>query len=926
MKPIRVVPGLVLAVAAMLLSPVPGSAAPPAGRTNLVTNGSFEAVSGSIPENWQTSGDSGVKQALSTDDGKTGTRCAVLRCTSFTHSGPASHAMLAQVGELSLTKGRTYRFACWLRAQGLRSRHVRVAVSDTSVWTNCGLNAGLAVGRAWRRYEVYFTATRTVSAATRLQFWFNETGTLWIDGVEIVPVSQLKAVYTRRIAPGESRNLLPNGSFECGRSGWASLGQDAGWGNMSGLHGQVRKADAVHGEYCLRIDLGPGKTPVSYFDYFQPVRVEQHAPLAANVGWVSVERGKAYTLSAWMRADRAKVGGKLLFRRCNPGRWPRTQSRDVVLTKTWRRYAMTIRADLDYLFVAAGPDVTASGNRTATVWIDAVQLEQGDKATGFVPRGPVDVGIETEPFGNVFPAGRPVRLLVGARNETQRAVALELKAEAKDFFGRPVPLPPCRMTVAAGGSTRTDWPLGLREPGYYDVTVSWQDGGKPRSRRMPLAVVARYEHADSPFGINHAPPSAHLCRLLRDVGVVWARDWSLKWQHVEPQPGRFDPKVADVQIDRVRATGMRVICLLPPFPSSDWASTAPPSVASKGYPGNRLRMAYAPKDPELLSAFIARCVRHCSKRVGVWEFLNEPIFTTYSLPAKTKGLPGAAYTVKDYVALLKRVRAAMKQADPRCRVIGGIGAGPRTLTREFFEAGGLDCVDVLNLHIYPDKAPPESYIGHMAELNRRMAARGKAKPIWITEYSYYATDELPWKPFIKPQGWAANRLLRDERQCADYSVRFTLVMLASGVDKVFYHSGAGGRVNQPPLECCLVGYAGTPRKALAAQSALAGVLGPHPRFAGRPPMPKRGGSPVEGLYAYAFDCGNRAVVAAWVDPDVIAARWSLRAPLGADVLDIVGRRMKARSVELTSSPVYIVARAIPAARLAGACRLSLAAE
>lgn len=220
--------------------------------------------------------------------------------------------------------------------------------------------------------------------------------------------------------------------------------------------------------------------------------------------------------------------------------------------------------------------------------------------------------------------------------------------------------------------------------------------------------------------------------------------------------------------------------------------------------------------------------------------------------------------------------------------------------------------------------PPESYIGQMAELNRQMTARGKAKPIWITEYSYYATDEVPWTPFIHAQGWAAKRLLRDERQCADYSVRFALVMLASGVEKVFYHSGAGGRVNRQPLECCLVRYAGVPRKVLAAQSAMAGVLGPRPRFAGRPPIPKQGGSKVEGLYAYAFDCDSRAVVAAWVGPDVVAARWSLDVPAKAHVLDIVGRRVKSGSVELTSSPLYVIARGLTAARLAKSCRFSAA--
>ena len=37
----------------------------------------------------------------------------------------------------------------------------------------------------------------------------------------------------------DSRNLLPNGSFDLGDSGWSSLGNGVGWGNLSRLHGRI---------------------------------------------------------------------------------------------------------------------------------------------------------------------------------------------------------------------------------------------------------------------------------------------------------------------------------------------------------------------------------------------------------------------------------------------------------------------------------------------------------------------------------------------------------------------------------------------------------------------------------------------------------------------------------------------------------------
>ena len=77
------------------------------------------------------------------------------------------------------------------------------------------------------------------------------------------------------------------------------------------------------------------------------------------------------------------------------------------------------------------------------------------------------------------------------------------------------------------------WPLPL-DRGYYKLFFSWKSGGREHERRIPVAVIDPYLHSDSVFGVNHAPGTDNNCVQLRKAGVVWAREWALNWQQVEP--------------------------------------------------------------------------------------------------------------------------------------------------------------------------------------------------------------------------------------------------------------------------------------------------------------------------------------------------------------------------------------------------------
>jgi hypothetical protein len=425
-----------------------------------------------------------------------------------------------------------------------------------------------------------------------------------------------------------------------------------------------------------------------------------------------------------------------------------------------------------------------------------------------------------------------------------------------------------------------------------------------------LAIVPRRTDHDSVCGINHAFVTTDLMKLAAKAGVTWYRDWSLKWQHMEPAKGEYHWELADAQIDRVLRAGSSVLPLLPPFPSADWSSEAPLTISTKGYPGVRARQAWGPQDPQELAGFIERATARYKDRIHIWEFLNEPIFTDYALPAMSSGQSGIrTYRPADYVALLETAAAAMRRADPACKVIGGIAGGPREMTQQVLEAGILRHVDLFNLHIYPHLRAPEAYASEMVELLKCMDANGGRKPIWITEFSYYGVDNLPRRPFIpQPDAWAEERLLDSERQCADYTMRFFAVMLAHGVQKIFIHSGASGTVNDPSFECALFDYGGAPRKLVPALAVLTQLLGPSPECIGTKTIGK-------ASYVAGFETGKQAVLVLWQAEDERAPDLSL--PSGSDLtwVDAMGRKIAEAPAKLSSSLTYLLARSGKAVEL-----------
>lgn len=728
--------------------------------------------------------------------------------------------------------------------------------------------------------------------------------------------------FTDTIPALGGKNLVPNGSFELGPAGWSSLGHGAGyqnlwaplvanWGNFAALHGTVERSGGSLGEAFLRIPLGGDNTPVFNFDYFYPVNHRELRPLAANLGWIEVIPGQPYVISVDMRASREGIPAAFGVQNEDAGQgWNGAQEeilKKVTLSTEWQRYAHAFVPKYPFLFVLAGPDLAQE--EEVVVDVDAIQLEKGASATTFRPRSELEIGVVPSAPAGVFTTG-DASLKITAYNNAGTPAQAVVRFQVTDFFDEPVDLPAVTLDLQAASAGEKLLSMPAEWQGFYRVVAACRIDQVEERRLLRVAIVPPRTMRETVLGVNHAYPTEFLIGVAKKAGVSWYRDWSLKWQHIEPEQGKYQWEVSDPQMNRVVAQDVNLMAMIP-FPSADWNSTAPDLETLKaesprynaGGKGDdqelipRARWAWAPRDVNQLSGFVTAVVSRYREQIQVWEFLNEPLYTSYVLPDSnaltSTTLKG--HTVDDYLDLLRAAEPAIRAANPNARIMGGPGASVGRYTIQMLEAGVLDMVDIYGVHDYPVKTKPEERLTSNDALLAAMKKHGGVKPMWMTEFSYFGTDDLPREPFIPIPGlWSETKLL-SEKEVADYTVRYCTIFLGRGGEKIFLHSGCTGSVNKPGTESCMFAD-GAVRKVLPAMAVFTELMGASPEHVA---------DKTEGGLIFAFETGSRAVLVLW-DPDESAIA---NVPDGVTCWDIVGRKVERPTVQLTGSPVYFIGKA-----------------
>jgi hypothetical protein len=191
----------------------------------------------------------------------------------------------------------------------------------------------------------------------------------------------------------------------------------------------------------------------------------------------------------------------------------------------------------------------------------------------------------------------------------------------------------------------------------------------------------------------------------------------------------------------------------------------------------------------------------------------------------------------------------------------------------------------------------------LGPINESMRRRGQVKPIWVTEFAYFADD----KPSITPSPFELPRL-ESEKLLAAYMVRASTLMLANGVARIFYHASTSGtlNLNHTSLDDFIFDYASAPRKIYPVQAAMARLLPSDLKFVQRLPAPA-------GIRLYVFENQGGSIVVGWAE-EGRKGQVSLRDP-GEAAFDIEGNPLTGARFDLTEYPIYLRAEHVPTAKL-----------
>ena len=718
--------------------------------------------------------------------------------------------------------------------------------------------------------------------------------------VEELPFPSSPKVPARWEKPG--KNGFFNAGFELGLAPHAVVCNVDYEVGAKGADGTVDETCAKEGRRSLRIDnTGFGKT------------VEL---LTAAGGFAAPAGADGVTLSAWVKADRPTEVTMLVrdlvydYDR-SQAFWSGCPRRFKVGTE-WTRVQLQMFPDEHHAQYTMWLRLT----ERAVLWVDALQIENGKKATDFVPAAPVEVmlGCADPVFVREDVAGseRVGDVTVRGVNYTAEPQRTVCRTDCGDVT---LELPP-KGTAEARLAFKADRYGAFECGGTFSCPA-----GNGRLLPFACAVVGAvpdlgrdafftgYNAATRCIGEGTYPDGWHngfrstggdsIERHFRNLRLAGCRmmrnhDDGTGWWTIERRKGEYDWSALDTVVDQCRTNGIELLYVFGngivtirnldrPDTFKDWFVRKNSKI---GACWMKRRECYLPDEKDWRDFYTA-LVRRYRGKIRYYEVINEP--------------NGTMPNPDDYLRYLKLSYEIVRANDPEAKVVGicstgDYGADTGAFIRKIGEAGGFRYFDVLSFHPYaaPLDVSTNDAEAQLREIRALVDRFRPGMPILQDEIYYLSADDER-RIVGKPRDdaglsncWSDGNLVR---RCA--------IDLAGGsLGSVSLTAGQLQRADAAHAGCVNAKTFSSqwcPNGRFVAANAFARLLG-GATFVAKPSVRR-------SVNAFLFrDRRGREVALAWEREAGTPCEIAL--PDGVTACDLYGNPIGSRTFTLGTEPVY----------------------
>jgi hypothetical protein len=572
-----------------------------------------------------------------------------------------------------------------------------------------------------------------------------------VDGkFESVRISKIARVFDPLYpippaSPTSNGNLVPNGDFEIGLTGWR--GDDYGDVNLI----WETTGGAATGQKCLHSISGA-----------KPQAGLYSRPIPAHPG-------RHYTFSGRFKTSANSYNPRFEVIGVGVQNMTTAYQQYPTARTTWSQVTYSFTLPSNFSAPSLCVHIGYPNSLNGTLYVDDVRLMAGDVMNVLALKDKIAVGVQTWPIGSLYdytPGATTSAALTIANTDTV-AHNVTVQPTITDWEEKPVSgqssLGP--FNVPAGGAISTGYNMLTSRRGTFRLGFDLTSEGQTwhQSAEAKYAVVVNMQNVGNPdtsiFAMNahmEREPTPHLNREMQvfsKCGVKWIRAWwgwgmCQKTAPAPPAPDVYDFTEYDRQYNAITtggtgaSIGIRVMpCMLRYVASETTAVGTFSEYAWAGVAtsGTMQQPPYTSMMDEW-GLFCGKVAQHFAGQIKAYELWNEP-------GMDDKG----TVTVNVYTTLLNESRPNIRKAgnDPSANLVafGGTALNstpPAPSIQQILLKGTAGQMDAVSEHAYSQIMLPEkNYPVQIPAVRATMTAGGCPTniPIWHTEQGIHADGD-----------------------------------------------------------------------------------------------------------------------------------------------------------------------------------------